>query len=140
MERPIRTGSVLVALLATGCGYIGEPLPPLANIPARVNDLAAVQRGSRIFVQFTIPSHTTEGVRLTWRARGENFKVFRKTQAEGFALVATVQQTQWTDPSAEFGRQYAYQVQTIVKLDQSREAESELSAEATITPVDTFPP
>ena len=229
---------MVAALLATGCGYIGEPLPPLANVPARVNDLAAVQRGSRIFVQFTIPSRTTEGmiakdpvkldlrigtagapfnadqwaaharrvpettretgmahytipaaefanqeavlavraigangkdagwssflvlpvvpppeqpaavtatatadgVRLTWRARGENFKVFRKAPAEGFALVATVQQTQWTDPSAEFGRQYTYQVQSIVKLGQNREAESELSAEASITPVDTFPP
>src|ERR1700674_765502 len=49
------------ALFTTGCGYIGEPLPPLANVPAKVTDLWAVQRGSRIIVQFTIPDLTTEG-------------------------------------------------------------------------------
>src|SRR5450432_2444440 len=49
------------ALFTAGCGYIGEPLPPLANVPARVTDLTAVQRGPRILVQFTIPDLTTEG-------------------------------------------------------------------------------
>ena len=51
-------------MLASGCGYIGEPLPPLANVPARVGDLAAVQRNARIVVHFSIPTHTTEGVAL----------------------------------------------------------------------------
>jgi hypothetical protein len=229
------------ALLTTGCGYVGEPLPPLANIPARVKDLAAVQRGSRIMVQFTIPALTTEGtpikepvkldlrigpagepflagdwaaharqvvplpgnardgglahyaipaaewtgketilavrvigangkeagwssfvilpvvtppdqpadvtatatadgVRLTWKARGENFQIFRKAQGEDFTPAATVQQPQWTDASAEFGKQYTYQVQTIVKLRDNKLAESDLSAEVSKTPVDTFPP
>src|SRR5450432_2546421 len=49
------------ALLLAGCGYVGDPLPPLANIPARVSDLAAMQRGGRIIVQFTVPAKTTEG-------------------------------------------------------------------------------
>jgi hypothetical protein len=226
------------ALLTTGCGYVGEPLPPLANVPARVEDLAAVQRGSRIMVQFTIPLQTTEGtpiknpvkldlrigtagepfqagdwaaharqvaplpetaalahyaipaaewigketilavrvigangkdvgwssfvilpvvpppdqpaavtptvtadgVRLTWRARGENFQVFRKAQGEDFTPVATVQQPQWTDANAEFGKQYTYQVQTIVKLGNNKQAESDLSAEVSKTPEDTYPP
>jgi fibronectin type 3 domain-containing protein len=47
-----------------GCGYVGDPLPPLANIPSRVTDLAAVQRGGRIIVQFTIPERTTEGIAI----------------------------------------------------------------------------
>lgn len=229
------------ALLTTGCGYVGEPLPPLANIPARVKDLAAVQRGSRIMVQFTIPIQTTEampiknpvkldlrigtgiepfragdwaaharqvaplpetaagaglahyaipaaewtgketilavrvigangkeagwssfvilpvvpppdqpidvtptatadGVRLTWRARGGNYRIFRKAQGEDFTPVATVQQPQWTDANADFGKPYTYQVQTVVKLGNNKEAESDLSAEAFITPVDQFPP
>jgi hypothetical protein len=239
----IRTLPALAAaaLLTTGCGYVGEPLPPLANVPARVKDLAAVQRGSRIMAQFTVPIQTTEGtpikdpvkldlrigtgsepfradewaaharqvtplpetapgaglahyaipaaewtgketilavrligangkaggwsgfvilpvvpppdqpadvtpmatadgVRLTWRARGENFQIFRKAQGETFTPVAKVQQPQWTDANAEFGKPYAYQVQTIVKLAGNKEAESDLSAEASITPVDTFPP
>src|SRR5580700_452196 len=50
----------LAALAAAGCGYVGEPLPPLANIPARVADLTAVQRGAQILTQFTLPPLTTE--------------------------------------------------------------------------------
>ena len=34
---------------------------PLLNIPGRVTDLSAVQRGSRIIFQFTVPPLTTEG-------------------------------------------------------------------------------
>ncbi|MFB3829277.1 MAG: fibronectin type III domain-containing protein [Bryobacteraceae bacterium] len=51
-----------VALASAGCGYIGEPLPPLLNIPERITDLAAVQRGGKIIAQFTAPRLTTEGV------------------------------------------------------------------------------
>lgn len=49
------------ALLTSGCAYIGSPQPPLANIPSRVTELAAVQRASRIIVHFTVPTLTTEG-------------------------------------------------------------------------------
>jgi hypothetical protein len=49
------------ALFLVACGYVGDPLPPLANVPPRITDLAAVQRGTRIVVQFTVPSSTTEG-------------------------------------------------------------------------------
>src|SRR5205807_1962265 len=48
----------------SGCGFVGEPLPPLLNIPRPVTDLAAVQRGSKIIVQFTLPQLTTEGVAI----------------------------------------------------------------------------
>ncbi len=51
-------------LLATGCGYVGDTLPPLLRIPQRVDDLAAEQRGSVILVQFTVPALTTEGALL----------------------------------------------------------------------------
>ena len=44
-----------------GCGYEGSPLPPLANVPGRVTDLSATQRGTRLLVQFTPPQLTTEG-------------------------------------------------------------------------------
>jgi hypothetical protein len=54
---------VLAAFLS-GCGYLAGPLPPLANIPARATDLAAVQRGSKLIVQFTAPALTTEGVAI----------------------------------------------------------------------------
>jgi hypothetical protein len=51
-----------LAVLLSGCGYVAGPLPPLANIPARVTDLTAVQRGAKLIVQFTAPLLTTEGV------------------------------------------------------------------------------
>ena len=226
------------ALLTTGCGYTGDPLPPLANIPARVSDLAAIQRGARILVQFTVPLRTTEGVviktpvkldlrigaaeppfsqeawaaratpvpegpvnngvaryeipaaawtskeatlavrvlsargktvgwsnfvnlpvieppdrpaelhaeaaaegvRLTWRARGNGFRIYRRTGSDRFAPVANVPQPSWTDSGAEFGKHYVYQVQTIVTLPNHMEAESDPSEEAGITPEDRFPP
>ena len=59
-----RSGLALVALLTSGCGYVGEPLPPLLNIPERVTDLSAVQHGSRILVQFSVPRLTTEGMAI----------------------------------------------------------------------------
>jgi hypothetical protein len=50
------------AVLMAGCGYVGEPLPPLANVPAAVEGLTAVQRGARIVVRFQVPGRTTEGM------------------------------------------------------------------------------
>ena len=53
--------ALLAALLLTaGCGYIGYPMVPLANVPNKINDLVAVQRGSTIIVHCTIPTLTTE--------------------------------------------------------------------------------
>jgi hypothetical protein len=238
MHRILPALMAAAALLATGCGYTGEPMPPLANIPARVIDLSAIQRGSRIMVQFTVPPRTTEGVaiktplnldlrigtaeppfssegwaahatevpagpidngvaryeipaaawtgkeatlavrvssprgktvgwsnfvnlpvvapperpaevhaeaaaegvRLTWRARGDSFRIYRRTGSDAFAPVANVPQPSWTDFGAEFGTHYIYQVKTIIKLPNSAEAESDPSEETGITPIDVFPP
>jgi hypothetical protein len=224
-------------LVFSACGFIGDPLPPLANVPSRVTDLAAIQRGSRVIVQFTVPAKTTEGhpipqplkldlragaaekfeenrwaaqarqfpappltgptaryeipasewtgkeiifgvrpvagngkqapwsnfvvvpvvaapemprsvlptavpkgVRLTWQARGPAFRVFRKIPDQEFALLATVEKPEWLDTTTEFGQPYVYLVQTVVTLADQKSAESDLSAEAPITPRDTFPP
>lgn len=56
-------------LFLWGCGYVGEPLPPLMNIPRRAGNLAAVQRGANIVARFTLPTLTTEGVVLTQGVR-----------------------------------------------------------------------
>ena len=53
---------LFLALLLSGCGYVGDPLPPLANIPARIQNVAAIQRGGRLIVQFTPPTLTMEGM------------------------------------------------------------------------------
>lgn len=55
--------AVFAALLAA-CGYVGDPQPPLVNIPEPVSGLQAVQRGNRILVSFTPPVLTTEGMAI----------------------------------------------------------------------------
>jgi hypothetical protein len=55
-------GPLVFSILLTGCGYVGDPLPPALNIPEKVTDLRAVQRGGRIIIDFTIPARTTEGL------------------------------------------------------------------------------
>jgi hypothetical protein len=65
LRSAIRYAAPLIAALSTaGCGYISGPLPPLANVPSRVADLHAVQRGGTIIAQFTIPLVTTENVTI----------------------------------------------------------------------------
>lgn len=49
-----------MALVWSGCGYIGEPLPPALQIPQRAGNLSAVERGGEIAIRFTLPAHTTE--------------------------------------------------------------------------------
>lgn len=227
----------IAALLASGCGYIGAPIPPLANVPEAVANLAAIQRGAALEVRFPIPLLTTEkrplkqplkydlrigapaaavqawetnakpvsgvhaengvavyevpaaewvgkevalrarvigpngkagdwsnpvtlpvvpapetpqnvtaastaqGVRLAWTARGDRFRVFRRAAGESNSTaVATVEKPEWTDTNAEFGKQYAYRVETVVPLPEGKEAVSDLSPEVEITPEIVFPP
>jgi hypothetical protein len=54
----------VASLLAPGCGYIGDPLPPALNIASPVRDLQAIEYGDHIMVDFTIPLLTTDGVIL----------------------------------------------------------------------------
>jgi len=222
-----------LALLMTGCAYIGSPYPPLVNIPARITDLAAVQRASRIIVHYSVPTLTTEGVAIkvplqldlrigpagsppdqfkplpegpttkglvtyeiptagfagkdvaiavrtiaangkrsawsdsvnlpivpappqpaaikvestaegvhvTWEGPAGDFRIFRQTGDDPtFLRQADVEQQDFADHTIEYGRHYVYLVQRIVKLAGGKEAESDPSPEAGITPEDTFPP
>lgn len=63
MRPVVAAFAVCVSALALGaCGYMGDPHPPALNRPMRVEDLTAVERGSKIIVQFTIPTLTTENL------------------------------------------------------------------------------
>jgi hypothetical protein len=57
--------AVCAAVFLTGCGYVGDPLPPALNIPVAVADLRAVQRGDKLVVDFTAPLLTTDDMGLT---------------------------------------------------------------------------
>jgi len=50
----------LLIFFTAGCGYIGQPMVPLANVPQRITDLAAVERGPVLIAHCTIPTFTTE--------------------------------------------------------------------------------
>jgi hypothetical protein len=54
------TFALLPVILISGCGYVSEPLPPALRRPTQVTDLAAVERGTKIIIQFTVPTVTTE--------------------------------------------------------------------------------
>ncbi len=54
----------LVAMVLGGCGYPGEPYPPALRRPVPVSDLAVIQRGTKLYMRFTVPSTTTEGIVL----------------------------------------------------------------------------
>jgi hypothetical protein len=81
-----------------------------------------------------------QGAHLTWRAAASTFLVFRRgPEDKDFALAGKSDKPEWTDATAEFGKTYTYVVQSVAVAGKGR-VESELSAEAEITPVDTFPP
>jgi hypothetical protein len=216
---------IIPAFLLSSCGYIGDPLPPLASIPRQITDLDALQRGDRLIVHFTIPQRTTEdytirsplrldlrvddraipepsttnglaeynistadwtgktvaitaraigsngkpggwskvvnlpivppperpegvqekatpdGVEVSWQGPPGEFSVLRRNADEkDYAPIAQVQQNQYLDRSAEFGKKYVYLVLRVVKLEGGRVAQSELSAEVPSAPIDRFPP
>ena len=73
-------------LWLSGCGYVGEPLPPALNIPNVVAALPVTQRGDKIVLDFTIPERTTENLPLKrvtevdlrlWPSDGKPFELGR---------------------------------------------------------------
>lgn len=63
--------ALLPLVLVCSCGYVGDPLPPALNVPNRVTDLAVVQRGDKIVLDFTIPPLTTENLPIRHLAPAE---------------------------------------------------------------------
>jgi fibronectin type 3 domain-containing protein len=81
-----------------------------------------------------------QGVRLTWRAAATSYTIFRQAPGESaFSVAGHPDRPEWIDTNAEFGKSYAYVVQSIVKAGDSQ-AESDPSDEVRITPADVFPP
>ena len=57
--------ALYAALLSlTGCGVPGIPKPPSLDLPQPVTDLRAIRKGEAVFLAWTIPAETTDGVRV----------------------------------------------------------------------------
>jgi hypothetical protein len=80
------------------------------------------------------------GIRLTWRGAGGHFRILRRAKGEGYAELATTAAPEYLDARAEFGKTYSYQVLAFAAVAPQREAQSDLSDEATILYKDEFPP
>ncbi len=84
--------------------------------------------------------NVAEGVRVTWSGAGPAYRVFRRAEGEpGFSAMGDTPTREFVDRATEYGKTYRYRVQAIAKTA-TGEVESELSAEAAITPKDLFPP
>jgi hypothetical protein len=53
--------ALVLAMLLTGCGYIGPVQPPLLDIPQQVPYLNVIEYGNKILIESTLPDLTTEG-------------------------------------------------------------------------------
>lgn len=86
------------------------------------------------------PESTADGVRLSWTADAPGYRVYRKAEGqEEFRLLGESREPAYSDTSAEYGKPYAYQIQGTRRVGE-RDDDSEVSAVAEITPVDTFAP
>lgn len=72
----LRFTGIVLALLLAGCGVPGEPLPPLLEIPAPVQDLTATQEGAHLHLHWSPPVLTTEGTRARELDRVEIYGAF----------------------------------------------------------------
>jgi hypothetical protein len=108
-------------ILLSGCGYIGNPLPPALDIPSPVTDLRAAEDGDRILVEFTIPPLTTEGLPLknlrsvdlyvgppntpfnpdTWASTAKHFEI--SADSPGPVAFDQIQARDWVGQSVELG-------------------------------------
>ena len=64
-----------------GCGYVGEPLPPLIQIPGRISDLTAIQFGKYIKLSWTVPKFNTDGSAATTLSRVEIYRLRGKSDS-----------------------------------------------------------
>jgi len=62
---PVKKSLIAIALIALACGKRGDPRAPIPVIPKATNDLAVVQRGSKVILTWSYPSLSTAGKTLT---------------------------------------------------------------------------
>ncbi len=62
-----KLGFVLLGTAAlAGCGVPGVPQPPSLELPQPVNDLRAVRKGDSVYLVWTVPAETTDGLAVRY--------------------------------------------------------------------------
>jgi hypothetical protein len=83
-----------------------------------------------------VAANSPRGVRLTWKASGPRFRIFRAPESGTPTRLAESDVSEYEDASVAIGTSYRYYVQAI----DGDQHQSEVSAAAAITPKDEFPP
>jgi hypothetical protein len=138
----------LAAVLLTGCGYVGDPLPPALHIPVRVTDLAVVQRSDRLEIRFTAPARTTEDLVIR-ELRAIDLRIGavpREFSMEAWAATAKPVVTPLPEPgktvtvSIPAADWAGREILVAAKFTGSRGRDSEWSNTAVLTPRPTLSP
>ena len=62
--RAAQSAVLISLLLLTACGYVGPVVPPSPEIPNAITNLAVVERGDRLVVNFDTPPRTTDDLAI----------------------------------------------------------------------------
>jgi hypothetical protein len=127
---------LLAALLVTGCGTPGAPLPPSLNLPNPVADLAAVRTGNQVALTWTMPKKSTDKLLLKGSI---SVSICRKDETDlcaavpGDLLLAPATQGSFTEtlPSA-LARGEPRVLTYFVELNNRNGRSAGLSNEATV--------
>jgi len=63
--RDARAQSIVVAglmVVLSGCGVVGDVLPPTLNLPVQATDVTVLEHADRLEIAFKMPTMTTEGM------------------------------------------------------------------------------
>lgn len=88
-RRPTGTTAFRLVLAAlglvvmVGCGKMGDPMPPLRNVPMKTSDLSIHQQGNVIFFDMAFPNTTASGMALGGIDGVELSQYAKTLQADG---------------------------------------------------------
>ncbi len=103
LKLPQLAATLAGCLCLAGCGAVGEPLPPLLDIPVPSAGLTAVQRGGQILLAWPAATLTTEGV-LVRPARQGPTRLYRaifdglRSQVSATEFAASAQEATRLEP------------------------------------------
>jgi predicted small lipoprotein YifL len=84
--------ALLAALPLAACGKKGDPMPPPRAVPAAVKDLALVQRGDQVLLDFGHPQATVAGLTLPALESVTLYELDKPAPAAGQALAVAPQE------------------------------------------------